>query len=568
MTVKCSKRSLSLSLAFGFIIAALAAVWIGGHLARGFLKNGYSDYIVVVPKKPQIKLVDASVFLTKPWSVSFIENRERDNAKLLLQQGQFESALSAAKAYYNIAELSKTQDAIKLMNTILTKARGRTVAAQWRREQNPVSNAGPNRAASVSRDPIYQTIKVNSAPFDAAIRQLEMAPEDYSSTISCGNLLLLMGKPAQAKSCFECALQIANAEAIENPQRTSAALEGIARSLRDEDGSARRADQFICSLRPGTPARSAPPGDSPAARICATSMRLTISGLFSTSPGQICQSPEDASAIAADDPQIASWLDQWQATGFNEKYVGGSRKSDLLTQLENSHLPCLTLLSIARAISFRSTDDWVMSAFYAAAATRGHDEMCKSALDPVKTRQILFGLYEAKPCIWRVVDSGDTTFVKSLYLLNCDLARLISPQDIKLQKARIHGFIGAAECLWLMGNDDDALKTVSSIEAGPLTIEERRGAAWIHGLVLLSMKRYPDAGVQFQIVASSPEYTNTESASRWLAVCLARSGKAADANKAFDSWIRRYRPDVRLAGRVLQLMDAEDRANQAGDERS
>jgi TolA-binding protein len=82
-----------------------------------------------------------------------------------------------------------------------------------------------------------------------------------------------------------------------------------------------------------------------------------------------------------------------------------------------------------------------------------------------------------------------------------------------------------------------------------------RAAAWIRGLFFVSINRYLDAGREFKIVAQAPEYTYTESASRWLAVCLFRCGKIADGNIAFDNWVRRYRPDAKLAGRVLELME-------------
>ena len=88
-------------------------------------------------KSQEIKLADSATLLTKPGSISFVEYRERDNAKIYLSRSQYDAALSAAKAYYCVAELSKTPDAVKLIARILTKARGKKVCATIQRGTGP-----------------------------------------------------------------------------------------------------------------------------------------------------------------------------------------------------------------------------------------------------------------------------------------------------------------------------------------------------------------------------------------------------------------------------------------------
>jgi hypothetical protein len=106
---------------------------------------------------------------------------------------------------------------------------------------------------------------------------------------------------------------------------------------------------------------------------------------------------------------------------------------------------------------------------------------------------------------------------------------------------------------------------VTEVDGSMTSMEQKRAAAWIRGLVLLSTHRYVDAAANFQFVANAPEFAYTEAASRWLAVCLSRSGRGDDANGAFDRWVRRYRPGVNLASRVLQLMGHDNVPSEASN---
>lgn len=215
----------------------------------------------------------------------------------------------------------------------------------------------------------------------------------------------------------------------------------------------------------------------------------------------------------------------------------------------------MTLLSIGTAISFHSADDWIAAAFYAEAAVRAHAELQKVHSDCLPVRRLLVAMTLAKSTLWRVVDAGDKTFVDPLYTLNRDLANYIPAQDPKLRNAKVHGFVGTAECLWLKGEFFEAQETLAPLDSRTLTVDQVRAVAWIRGLIFLSMNRYEDARDQFQIVVNSPRFLYSENASRWLAVCLAHCSKVTEANAAFDNWVRNYHPTVKLAARVLELMD-------------
>jgi hypothetical protein len=505
--------------------------------------------------------IASSEIVTKSWSMTLVENRERDAAKRFLSLGEYDAALSAAKAYYDVVELSKTQDAVKLLTTVLRHSRGDQVASQFKKEQEPSKASELRTSTDAGQCSVLQTITLDPTVYQSQIAEFQGATDDFRSMIVCGDLCLLSDKPRDARTCFEIALQIANMEKVEKPPRTLVALEGIAKAIRDEDGSARRTDLFISLLR----RMKLQGGNSPASRVQRAAIRLGTSGFFDGDPGPRCPSLEDPSMQAAGDPSLAAWLDHWEQNDFDSFYVRDS-KERLLTLLQDSSLSSLTLMSIGRAISFRSTDDWIIGAFLAAAAERAHKELLMVRDQPIRKREILVALSLAKPTLWRVIDSGDRTFLASLYLLNRDLADQILTNDTKLQNAKVHGSVGAAECLWLTGKYDEALKTVAEVDKTATTIEQQRAAAWIRGLALLSLCRYAEAGSQFQFVAKAPQYVYTEPAMRWAAVCFARSGKSADANRAFDDWARRYHPDVTLAARVIELMQGEKHLDQAADD--
>lgn len=260
---------------------------------------------IIRPAKKPVQLTISS----RPWSTPFVQARQRDRAKGLMTVGQYDAALEAAKAFYNVAQLSRTSDGIKLMGAVLGRARGRAIAEVFRREQGIHVGTKIRIDAALVPEPVLATIRVPSTNYQSDIQRLGSHPEDFDSMMGCGNLLLLENRLAEAQNCFEFALQIADGEQPERPDRAAVALEGIARSIRDVDGCARRADAFILALR----AASFPPAasnDSPAVRVRAAALDTPVSGIFDDDPllNAHFQFPEDPCTKAAGDRLIAMWL--------------------------------------------------------------------------------------------------------------------------------------------------------------------------------------------------------------------------------------------------------------------
>jgi tetratricopeptide (TPR) repeat protein len=558
MTWLCTFRPISRALPFAMIVLALAGVGLCIYEAEHPLRPNVPSVQTAmrIAKNQTPKQTEESKILSKASSVSYVGSRQRDLVKSLLAQRQYDTALAAAKQYYEVAELAKTRDAVKVLTAALGRARGKATAEEFERQQLANLKSTSLNDEGMVADAVLWPIKCDAAEYDNAIERLENDPEDFSAMMGCGNLLLLQDKVLEARDCFEFALQYALGERPEKPQRTVAALEGVARTIRDEDGCARQADAFILGLRLNNdPDSSGDRGDAPSDRVRAAAIKIATSGIFDGDPNLAeCSTPEDPSNKAARDLKLASWLARWQSTRYRRDFADTS-EADLLDMLKGTTLSAATLLSVGRSISYRSADDWVAAAFYAAGALKCHEELTSLTSNGITMRHLIVAMTFAKLTLWNVVDGGDKTFVVALYILNRDLADHIPTEDAKLRNARVHGFVGAAECLWLDGRFPEAQETLSQLGKMQLTIEQKRAVAWIQGLIFLSTDRYSDAATQFQTIVNAPKFLYTENAWRWLAVCLARTGKIAEANRAFDEWVRAYRPDVKLAARVLELMD-------------
>jgi hypothetical protein len=230
------------------------------------------------------------------------------------------------------------------------------------------------------------------------------------------------------------------------------------------------------------------------------------------------------------------------------------RRAQLLQLLGKTRLSCLSLISIGRAISFQSMDDWTEAAFYATAALHGHRELAGYPDGANESRPIIDALNSVQSRLWKIIDGGDLTFVDALYSLNCDLVRWIPADDSDLQDARAYGLIGRAECLWAMGKNDDAVSAAESIDTASMSAQEKQAAAWIYGLTLFSKDRFSEAINQFQVIATDPSYKYSEDAYRFLIVSLARCARTDEANGRLDDWIRRYHPNSQQVKSVLARM--------------
>ena len=179
----------------------------------------------------------------------------RARMRAMTALGRHDEALALAKAYYDVAPMDKTDEAIGFVAEGLANARGRDdpgVVARFKAQQVAGATAPdePDAPAADPTDPADPTgggadvlASVESSDDYAGALDRDYG-DGFKTRVGRGNLLLLMGRPKEARAAFDLARDLA-----ETPQETATALQAIARSIRAEDGSIGRANAFILSLR-------------------------------------------------------------------------------------------------------------------------------------------------------------------------------------------------------------------------------------------------------------------------------------------------------------------------------
>jgi hypothetical protein len=170
-----------------------------------------------------------------------VANEQRARVVSLLAMGKYELALPAAKSYYDVALLSQTSDAMDLLSEAIAKQSGNgAVEAGFRLERGDLPALGVSPA-------VLKGIDVDDLLYEPVIGRLGARSATYGRSVGRGNMLLLADRPVEARQCFEVGCTCANSDV----EKLHIALEGIARSIRDENLSADPANTFITALRNG-----------------------------------------------------------------------------------------------------------------------------------------------------------------------------------------------------------------------------------------------------------------------------------------------------------------------------
>ncbi len=177
-------------------------------------------------------------------------------AKTLVASGKRELALVAAKSYYNVCKLDNTPKAIDLVVLALANPGLEQDAAMIRRFRMqqaagamvPVSTVAtatsPSSQPATHGENILKSIKVDAAPYQAALENFDLIARDFVTLSAQGNLLLLADQPTEAKTQFEASFELAR-----NSRQTIQAVENIARAIRAENNGVGPANAYILSLR-------------------------------------------------------------------------------------------------------------------------------------------------------------------------------------------------------------------------------------------------------------------------------------------------------------------------------
>ncbi len=159
--------------------------------------------------------------------------------KALLALNKNADALQAAKSYYNVCALKDTGTALDLVCICLTT---KDQVLSFRAEQAAASSAAANSGSNAPASSFLNSVKVDQQPYQKALE------ERSSHRLSTGyaNLLLAADHPHDAEMIYCELFKSASTSAD-----LTVAIEGIARSLRAEDGNVARADAWLLALQRG-----------------------------------------------------------------------------------------------------------------------------------------------------------------------------------------------------------------------------------------------------------------------------------------------------------------------------
>lgn len=202
------------------------------------------------------KLADA-VTQKRPYAWPEVADAQRARTAPLIDEGKFDQALIEAKRNYALCILSRTDDAVALLALAMRgrDAKAEPVIQAMVAEQSAAVPKGRSMAADLLPAPshvnatqpaggVLGTITSDAKPFDELLAG-DIGSNDFENWFGHGNLLLLGGKPGEAKGWFR---KIAEAEGMSTQQLTRA-IEGVARCIRAEDGNPARANAFVADVQ-------------------------------------------------------------------------------------------------------------------------------------------------------------------------------------------------------------------------------------------------------------------------------------------------------------------------------
>ncbi len=181
--------------------------------------------------------------LLNPSQTSNVVAYQEYRVQALLAMGKPNAALRNAKSLFDVCTMPRTANAVLLLAKCL-RAQGPDGVkreAQFRRQQLSGENMPP-AGGPVRTCPVLAAIKINARPYVKAAA-IEQSGRQVWTLIGKGNLLLLAGKPAAARHCFNEAYDIAGNKDLPGIS------ERIASSIRAADGTIGGANRWVMSIR-------------------------------------------------------------------------------------------------------------------------------------------------------------------------------------------------------------------------------------------------------------------------------------------------------------------------------
>lgn len=178
-----------------------------------------------------------------PRQTSKLEKFQEFRVQALLAMGKNQAALRNAKSFFDVCSMHRTVQAVLLLAKCLHAQGpdGKKQEAEFQ-QQELSGEQTPAAGHPVHTCAILAAITVNPKPYLTAAK----APsnEDFRALVGKGNLMLLAARPARARELFNQAYDMAAKKDL------PAISERIASSIRAEDGTIGRANQWVLAIRP------------------------------------------------------------------------------------------------------------------------------------------------------------------------------------------------------------------------------------------------------------------------------------------------------------------------------
>lgn len=221
--------------------------WISGNRVAPDLAFKWLPSLMAKKRYQEVAELALTGMVARP-EQKFLDRLPPLRAKALNALDKPDDALQAALVYYNVCSMKETPAAIDLLEVCLIKAHPEDPAygRRFRSEQLLLAgNTGAGTNEAGGKRSMLKGLPIDPAPFTAAVeRWKEKASSGKASDISSyANLLLTADRAAEAEKCFRTLFEIAGTQ-----EELDIATEGIARSIRAQDGDVARANAWLRSL--------------------------------------------------------------------------------------------------------------------------------------------------------------------------------------------------------------------------------------------------------------------------------------------------------------------------------
>jgi hypothetical protein len=162
--------------------------------------------------------------------------------RALLALNKPQDALIAAKSYYNACNWNETQYAVQMVAICLAQANpsDAQIGKRFEHEQAQSASIGATSQPSEARQSVLKAIRVDVNLYDDGVVEWVLHGDKFYDRLMYGTILLAADQGEQAERVYRDCYNAASTQ-----EELNWAAEGVARSLRAQDGSLIRANAWL-----------------------------------------------------------------------------------------------------------------------------------------------------------------------------------------------------------------------------------------------------------------------------------------------------------------------------------